>query len=27
LWVVWILGFAKNRLTMADFRDVRILGV
>ncbi len=27
LWVVWILGFANNRLTMADFRDVRILGV
>jgi hypothetical protein len=24
---VWILGFAYNRLTIADFRDVGLLGV
>jgi hypothetical protein len=24
---IWILGFANNRLTIADFRDVGLLGV
>ena len=27
LCLIWILGFANNRLTIADFRDVRILAV
>jgi hypothetical protein len=27
LRIIWILGFASNRLTIADFRDVGILGV
>jgi hypothetical protein len=25
--VIWILGFDINRLTIADFRDVRLLAV
>ncbi len=25
--VIWILGFANNRLTIADFRDVGLLVV
>ena len=26
-WIIWILGFANNRLTITDFRDVRLLAV
>jgi len=26
-WLIWILRFASNRLTIANFRDVGILGV
>ncbi len=25
--VIWVLGFANNRFTLADFRDVGLLGV
>src|SRR5215831_12650454 len=25
-WLIWILGFANNRLTIVDFRDVGLLG-
>jgi len=25
--LIWVLGFANNRLTMAHFRDVRLLDV